>query len=164
MHISSPPCLQCVSSRWIVSARQHPFKEINSQPHLSYVVSLLANLNARSYAYHPTTPDQAPGVDNTSIAHSSTLRYNPGQPQNRDGNGVRSAGTGVLPFIRSIVHTIHRDLTETPAERTSRMEREAQMANFEEEAHSEESGSSRGEVSDLSLTPVFTVCGLASRF
>lgn len=88
----------------------------------SYVISLLANLNARSH--NPTSPDHARGIDNVTIPHVSTLNFAAGPPQNRDSNWEPSTGTGILSFIRSVAHTIHRDLTETPAEHSSRMERE----------------------------------------
>jgi len=80
----------------------------------SYVISLLANLNARSS--HPTSPDHARGLDNITIPHVTTLRLTTRQPRDRDRNGERSTGTGILSPIRSVAHTIHRDLTETPIE------------------------------------------------
>jgi len=97
----------------------------------SYVITLLVSLNAHSH--HPTSLDHARGLDNITIPHVSTVRFDISQPQNRDSNGERFAGTSILSFVRSVAHTIHRDLTETPLERTSRMEREARNTHIEEE-------------------------------
>jgi len=97
----------------------------------SYVIALLANLNARSY--QPTSPDHARRIDDITIPHVSSLRFTAVQPQNRDSNGERPTRTGIISLVLSVVHTIHRDLTETTHERTSRMEREAHLTNFEEQ-------------------------------
>jgi len=114
----------------------------------SYVISLLANLNARSY--HPTSPDHAHGIDNVAVPHVSSLRFTTSQPQNCASNGELSVGSGILSFIRSIAHTIRRDLTETTHERTSRMEREAQLIDFGEEAP----GSNQAKENDASEAQV----------
>jgi len=94
----------------------------------SYLISLLANLNALSYS--PTSlAGDAPSVANVTLPQASTR-------------------SGIPSFIRSVAHTVHRDLTGTPAERTSRTSREApKLPNREEEVpgnnHGDDDGAAR---------------------
>jgi len=79
-----------------------------------YLISLLANLNARSH--HPTV---------RSALARNNVPVRGTQMSFQDRGEVDATHGGMISFIRSTVRTIHRDLTTSQNDRTSRMDQEA---------------------------------------
>jgi len=78
----------------------------------SYVISLLANLNARSYRPGPPVMK----------AHLSTMSFiQPRKSAHGESSEVTDTtiGSGVISCIRSVVHAVRKDLTKPPNEETS---------------------------------------------
>ena len=99
----------------------------------SYVISLLANLNARTYR-----PSASP-----QVVRGNDSAANIGLPIPSDP--THSSSNGVLSYIRSAVLTIHRHLTSLPNDLDLRVDHEAQLTFKEggplEAAHPPNDGS-----------------------
>jgi len=76
----------------------------------SYLISLLANLNARSHQSDLTVAkDITPALPTVDFSSN----------QNPASGGTNVSSSGVLAFVRSIVRSVHDDLTGSSEERAS---------------------------------------------
>lgn len=95
----------------------------------SYVLSLLANLNARN-TDHTTIPKRVNGGEET-VNHLSNLAFTPGvrNQQTRSGMNMDSVGSrgGILSFIRSVGRSNHNNLTHPMTEFTSGLDPSPQL-------------------------------------
>jgi len=74
----------------------------------SYVISVLANLNARSHRSYPGSTKE--GIEAIALPPLSSIHFTP--IRFRQEVVDVTSGQGALSFIRSIARTIHNDLSE----------------------------------------------------
>ena len=97
----------------------------------SYAISLLANLNARSYRPPPIHTDSKDDHgDNGRAVPLSSMHFAAGRVHNLSEVNATS-GNGIFSFVRSIARTIHRDLTTIPSEDALQGDVDAQSGNAE---------------------------------
>jgi hypothetical protein len=73
---------------------------------LSYTITLLASLNVSA-----TRDDDPATVPATQL---SGISFAPAPNRNDNNNPTNTSGGGVFSFLRSVVHTIHNDVTSDP--------------------------------------------------